>query len=221
MAVTGKIFAITLCLGALSCGSSRRTVKTSGEELAEKPHPVMVSGESLRAAASAENTQGLSAIEASAGSRTATYDPVQKKYANALHVDPTELNDLALYAFIDRWMNTPYKWGGTDERGIDCSAFLQKLFAEVWAINIPRTSVQQFLNEKVERFKSPAYLTEGDLIFFQTLDNTVVSHVGLYLRNDIFVNASSSKGVSLASLNDAYWRKRLVACGRLRIRIKE
>lgn len=209
---------MSLYLSALSCGTSKNSVKTSGESLPENAPPVTVSGESLRAVSGSKIPILIS--DSSASFFAPHYEPLQLKYSRVLQTDPTQLSDLALYAFIDRWMNIPYKWGGTDERGIDCSAFLQKLFAEVWAINIPRTSVQQFLNEKVERFKSAKYLSEGDLIFFQTLDNTFVSHVGLYLHNGYFVNASSSKGVSLANLNDVYWKKRFVACGRLKIRIQ-
>jgi lipoprotein Spr len=219
----------------ISCGPAKHAVTLSGESLPEKPHPVTVSGESLRAAAQVSgdfiaNSKSPIPIKSSArrsgDSRTDSimildgYDAVRLKFAASLHVDPSELNDPALYRFIDRWLNTPYKWGGTDERGIDCSAFLQKLFGEVYSMNIPRTSIQQFLNEKVERFKSPEYLTEGDLVFFRTVGNQFISHVGLYLHNGIFVNSSSSRGVSLANLHDAYWKKRYVASGRLKMRIK-
>jgi lipoprotein Spr len=114
-------------------------------------------------------------------------------------------------------MYTPYKWGGVDERGIDCSAFLQKLFSEVYFIHIPRTSVEQFYAERVDKFKSSKYLVEGDLVFFHTIADRPISHVGLYLHNGMFINSSSSKGVSLASLNDPYWRKRYVGAGRIKI----
>lgn len=144
------------------------------------------------------------------------YDSIQLKYASYLKVQPGQLKEAALYHFIERWLHTPYKWGGTDERGIDCSAFLQKLYAEVYFIQIPRTSIQQFFTERVERFKSSEYLSEGDLVFFRTMDNKFISHVGLYLHNDMFVNSSSSRGVSIASLKDPYWRKRYVASGRLK-----
>lgn len=145
------------------------------------------------------------------------YDSIQLKYANYLKIQPDEIRNTALYHFIERWLHTPYKWGGMDERGIDCSAFLQRLLADVYLIQIPRTSIEQFFAEKVEKFKSSEYLSEGDLVFFRTMEGKYVSHVGLYLHNDMFVNSSSSKGVSIASLKDPYWKKRYVASGRLRI----
>jgi lipoprotein Spr len=144
------------------------------------------------------------------------YDTIQLKYASYLKVPPDQLKDPALYQFIERWLHTPYKWGGIDERGIDCSAFLQRLFADVYLIQIPRTSIQQFFTDKVELFKSKQYLSEGDLVFFRTMNNKFISHVGLYLHNDMFVNSSSSKGVSIASLKDPYWKKRYVAAGRFK-----
>lgn len=145
------------------------------------------------------------------------FDTMQVKYSKFLNIEPAKITNGRLYYFIDKWLNTPYKWGGLDEKGIDCSAFLQRLLAEVYTLHIPRTSVEQFLTERVERFSSVNYCSEGDLVFFRTLPNTYVSHVGLYLHNNMFVNSSSSKGVSIASLNDPYWKKHYVAAGRVKV----
>ena len=90
---------------------------------------------------------------------------IKEKYARYLHVSPDSLVNVKLYAFIDRWMHTPYKWGGTGKNGIDCSAFIQRLLDEVYDLRIPRTSIQQLLAKSVEPYKSPKYLSEGDIIF--------------------------------------------------------
>lgn len=140
------------------------------------------------------------------------------KYAAWLHVGKDSITNLKLYRFVDKWLNTPYVWGGTDERGIDCSSFMQRLLNDVYGIQIPRTSVQQFFTNNVEPFHDHHYFSEGDLIFFSTLPGKPISHVGLYLKNFMFVNASSSKGVSIASLNDPYWRQRYVAAGRVKVK---
>ena len=155
-------------------------------------------------------------ISNSKDAKKAKYDSIQIKYAAFLNVQPEVITNGRLYRYIDKWLYTPYKWGGVDRNGIDCSAFLQSLLEEVYTIHIPRTSVQQFFNQRVEKFKSAHYLSEGDLVFFRTMDNAIVSHVGLYLHNNMFINASSSKGVSIASLEDPYWKKRYVAAGRVR-----
>jgi lipoprotein Spr len=152
------------------------------------------------------------------GAPVVVYDNLQVKYARYLNVPPDQIRNLALYRFIDRWLNTPYKWGGTDAHGIDCSAFLQRLLSEVYEIEIPRTSVQQFFDEWIDRFGSTKYLAEGDLVFFQTLgEDKLITHVGFYLDNRMFVNSSSSKGVSIACLDDPYWKKHFVAAGRIKI----
>lgn len=147
-----------------------------------------------------------------------SYDPLQIKYSKYLHVSPEEITSLPLYRFIDEWLGTPYLWGGTTKRGIDCSAFVQKILLNVYDINItiPRTSIEQFLKDWIERFWLIRELSEGDLVFFRTNKSKLISHIGLYLKNGMFVN-SSSKGVSIASLNDPYWRKRCVAFGRIKL----
>jgi NlpC/P60 family len=142
---------------------------------------------------------------------------IQVRYAGYLKIEPQQIQNIRLYSFIDQWMATPYKWGGTDATGIDCSAFIQRVLAEVYNIQIPRTSVQQFFNDWIERFGSAEYLSEGDLVFFRTDNEKLISHVGMYLKNRMFVNSSSSKGVSIACLDDPYWKRCYVAAGRIKI----
>lgn len=144
------------------------------------------------------------------------YSSLQKKYAAYLKLEPQEITNVRLYSFIDNWMGTPYLWGGTTKNGIDCSAFVQKLIDYVYDVNIPRTSIDQFYTNWIELFGSTKYLSEGDMIFFRTIPGTTVSHIGFYLKNNMFVNSSSSKGVSIANLNDPYWKKKYVAAGRIK-----
>lgn len=147
-----------------------------------------------------------------------SYSALQVKYAKYVHASPEEIKNIKLYSFIDEWLHTPYLWGGTSKNGIDCSAFVQRLLGTVYQINIniPRTSIEQFLTDWIERFWSMDALSEGDLIFFSTDKNKLISHIGLYLKNGMFVNSSSSKGVSIANLNDNYWKRCYVASGRIK-----
>ncbi|MFT4023898.1 MAG: NlpC/P60 family protein [Flavihumibacter sp.] len=69
---------------------------------------------------------------------------LRKKYSGLLQSPPDSIHNLKLYGFIDEWLHTPYKWGGNDKTGIDCSAFMQRLFGQVYAISIPRTSADNF-----------------------------------------------------------------------------
>lgn len=142
---------------------------------------------------------------------------LQLKYAGYINTSPEQIENIPLYQFIDYWLHTPYKWGGTDKRGIDCSAFIQRLLDSVYQVRIPRTSVQQFYAQWINKFKSMKHLSEGDLIFFRTVGNNVVSHVGMYLDNGYFINSSSSKGVSIASIKDPYWKSKIVGAGRVNL----
>lgn len=143
-------------------------------------------------------------------------DPLQVKYGPIIGVPPENIRNIKLYKFIDEWLNTPYKWGGTDKKGIDCSAFVQRLLLEVYNVPIPRTSEEQFINNLVERFKIPSYAYEGDLVFFTFDKKKLISHVGLYLGNNKFVN-SCSQGVIIADLKNAHWRSSYAGSGRIKI----
>jgi murein DD-endopeptidase / murein LD-carboxypeptidase len=139
------------------------------------------------------------------------------RYAAFMKISSDSLSNVVLYAFIDKWLKTPYKYGGIDEKGIDCSAFIQRLLGDVYNIQVPRTSAQQFFTKNVEAFHDKSYFSEGDLVFFCTVPGNPISHVGMYLKNRYFINASTSSGVSLANLDDPYWKKRFVAAGRVRV----
>jgi len=178
--------------------------------------PLLLSCGSSRKAAAPEG--GVIFVESTPVKETKDeYSMLKAKYAGYLGVQPERIINIPLYKFIDNWMNTPYLWGGGDKKGIDCSALMQLLLDSVYAIKIPRTSVQQFYTQWIDKFRSTKHLSEGDLVFFKTIGDNVVSHVGLYLDNGRFINSSSSKGVSIASINDPYWRSRLVGAGRINI----
>lgn len=118
----------------------------------------------------------------------------------------------ALVAVVDRWIGTPYRWGGTDRRGIDCSAFVRQIFRESLQIELPRNTVAQYgLGAPVSRDR----LTPGDLIFFDTLERGRVTHVGVYLGEGTLAHASSSKGVTRAQLDKRYYERAYVGGRRL------
>ncbi|ANH82375.1 hypothetical protein A8C56_16645 [Niabella ginsenosidivorans] len=143
---------------------------------------------------------------------------LKAKYARNMQIPPDSIRDvsLPLYRFIDNWIYTPYLWGGTTRKGIDCSAFVQRLLAEVYDVEVPRTSIQQYLTRNVIPFRGLDRLEEGDLIFFKTIDGNPITHVGLYLKNGYFIN-SASKGVTIANLRSAYWASKYVSCGRINL----
>lgn len=137
--------------------------------------------------------------------------PIQFKYAIRMDVEVERLANDALYSFIENWWGTPYRFGGSTQRGVDCSSFTQTLLSAIYDVNVPRTAHEQKLYCNPVQ---PEELKEGDLVFFITKGRNI-SHVGLYLQDNKFVHASTSSGVVISSLNENYWSKRYAGAGRV------
>ena len=119
----------------------------------------------------------------------------------------------SLYNFIEEWYGTRYKFGGTDKNGIDCSAFVRELTAQVYGSKLKRTASEQF--EETDYISNQHQLKEGDLVFFKIRSKNI-SHVGVYLEDGLFVHASRSKGIVISDLADAYWSRYYVGGGKLK-----
>lgn len=147
--------------------------------------------------------------EVEASSLIEKLSTLQYKYAMMMNVDLESLKNLSLLGFIDDWFGTKYRLGGTTKRGIDCSALTGALLLAVYGFNMPRTAREQYdATEHIDKDE----LKEGDLVFFNTHGG--VSHVGVYLENDYFVQASTH-GVKISSLDDHYYAKRFICGGRV------
>ena len=110
------------------------------------------------------------------------------------------------------WVGTRYHFGGVARQGIDCSAFTREVFRRSFNVELPRTAFEQSaLGKKITKDE----LHFGDLVFFHTASYAPVSHVGIYVGDGLFANASCSRGVTVSSLDSKYWAKRYLFAKRL------
>jgi len=106
---------------------------------------------------------------------------------------------------------TPYRNGGTDPTGFDCSGFTQYVFAQ-HGLALPREVREQFHTGKAVKVDKVA---PGDLLFFTTTDPGA-SHVAIALGSDEFVHAPSSDGVvRVERLSSTYWQPRFLGARRV------
>lgn len=191
-----------------SCSSIQHTTD-SGVSLKNNRNPKFLDNLTL----TGNNTSSISLTNARNGN--AGYNPsisntLQIKYAEMMRVLPQAITNLSLYSFIDEWYGVRYHLGGNDKSGIDCSAFVQRLYEQVFRTSLVRTAFEQF--NFCRLVFDTASLKEGDLVFFR-IHSKRISHVGIYLMNNFFVHASSSHGVMISSLTDSYWQRYYAGAG--------
>ncbi len=115
-----------------------------------------------------------------------------------------------LYAAIDSWYGAPYQYGGCSTKGVDCSCFVGNIFKSVYGITLHRVASDIQQDVKLISRKD---LREGDIVFF-TNSNGKVSHVGIYLKENLFVHSSTSHGVVVSTLENSYWKQHFYKGGR-------
>ncbi|WP_105901511.1 NlpC/P60 family protein [Vibrio gangliei] len=111
---------------------------------------------------------------------------------------PTEKQEFT--QLYHSWSGVPYRFGGTSKKGIDCSAFMQVTMSTIYQLHLPRSTE---LQSKQGRYIPEDQAAFGDLVFFKTSWNQ--RHVGMYIGENQFMHASTSKGVIISRLDNPYW----------------
>ncbi|MEC2071323.1 C40 family peptidase [Alkalihalophilus marmarensis] len=114
----------------------------------------------------------------------------------------------SIISSANRYIGTPYRYGGTTTAGFDCSGFIQRVFSDV-GISVPRTALQQWNSGT-----TVAAPSVGDIVFFATV-NSGPSHNGIYIGNNQFIHSGSSTGVTVTSMNNSYWSARYLGAKRI------
>ncbi|RXF71840.1 C40 family peptidase [Arcticibacter tournemirensis] len=146
--------------------------------------------------------------------RKTTEDPdnlAKDYFSQIMGVAVSATSNVKLYQFVYDWLGTPYRLGGDTKRGIDCSGFAFELYEKVFNTVIGNNSRNIF---SMVNPVSKDELQEGDLVFFK-IRSRAISHVGVYLGNNKFAHASSSRGVMISNLNESYWQRYYYKGGRL------
>lgn len=144
---------------------------------------------------------------------------------------PSELDNTGLSAslpdstrdllkFAQRYEGTPYRSSGSEPKtGFDCSGFVRYVFDQTVGVTLPHGSnaISQ-IGSRIEL----ASLLPGDLVFFRILHHAI-SHVGIYLGNDQFIHASSTRtgSVMVSNLTENYWAKHFTLARRLAVPVRK
>jgi lipoprotein Spr len=149
--------------------------------------------------------------------KTDEQDGLAKTYlSQIMGVALSATSNMKLFHFVYDWIGTPYHFGGSSRKGIDCSAFTKELYSEVFNLDIKRNSRDIF---SMVNPVAKDELKEGDLVFFK-IHSRRISHVGIYLGGGRFAHASS-RGVAISSLDDNYYSRDFLRGGRLMASFKD
>ena len=125
--------------------------------------------------------------------------------------DTTLISRAEILTTARQLLGQPYFWGGMTTGGLDCSGFIHTVF-KVHGVLLHRDADLQYSNDGVSVTSDE--LNPGDLVFFETYTKGA-SHLGIYVGNKKFIHASSSKGVSYASLDETYFSQRFIGAKRI------
>ncbi|MCR9140678.1 MAG: C40 family peptidase [bacterium] len=123
------------------------------------------------------------------------------------HERPTErrltrYDGKGIVQLAQKYLGTPYRYGGNSPAGFDCSGFTSYVYKKA-GYRLPRATTGQY--GKMNAVRAPKI---GDLVFFRTSGKRI-SHVGIYVGNYQFIHApSSGKTVSYADIRNSYWKPR-------------
>lgn len=151
------------------------------------------------------------------GSRGQRTEQPAERPADDIYYDPHDNGAHGVSNIIEyarEWIGTPYRYGGNDRSGVDCSGFTCSVYSAAAGIELPRSSREQAdYCRKVDRDK----LRAGDLVFFTSAPGgSRINHVALYMGDGRIIHSTTSRGVIISELSERYWDTRYYRGGRVR-----
>lgn len=178
----------------VSCGSTKNTGKV----------PEIISGKEMAKTKPYKKVKSKSKI-------TANEEKVEEKIEEE---KPKEIRE-NIIDYAKTFQGTRYKFGGTNEAGMDCSGLVYTSFKKE-NITLPRISRDMAKEGVLISFKD---IEEGDLVFFKTSRKNTITHVGLVVEarrgKVMFIHSTTHAGVIISSLEEDYWKKAFVEVRRI------
>lgn len=135
-----------------------------------------------------------------------TFTENDKKYvAKKLDVEVSQLTNDKLYSFIKKSENSKNSSSGITAR----------LYSDVYSKKIMGEPVDILSDKRLELFKDTGSLREGDLVFFRSNTDEIVTHVGVYLKNNHFYSSQNNKA-EIYNIKKGSWKKNFVSGGRFK-----
>ena len=164
---------------------------------------------------STPRTRYASASRGTGGSG-ASLGSAHKNNCSKLEVNASSSDNAKLYSECASWLGAKYQYGGTTKSGVDCSGFVYMVYKAVYGKTLTRQSAGMLTDNCTKITKSQ--LREGDLVFFRTdgKKSSTPNHVGIYLKENKFIHASTSKGVVVSDLLQSYYVTNWITGGRVK-----
>ena len=117
--------------------------------------------------------------------------------------------------FVNDWIGRSYRFGGVSKSsGIDCSAFVQRFYLDIYDLKIPRTCYYQY--KETQRIEKKD-LEIGDIVFFTSKVSPSGWHAGIYIGEGEFIHASNYReGVKISKLSDSLYDRIYKGAGRIK-----
>lgn len=139
------------------------------------------------------------------------------KASIALGIDIDYDDNHKLYVEASKWIGTPYRYGGNSRAGVDCSGLVCAVYKKVYKKNLKRSADEQYRKDCIHISKRN--LREGDLVFFKgSRRSRKASHVGIYLKDGLFIHASMQSGVVIDRLTQDYYERMWLSGGRVTLK---
>lgn len=228
--VAALLFVITISLNSdlILKGSAHKRNESSYQAVNEKEYPVRNSITAPKQAKAEEKKENVKVSKVNESKKTVSTKSkstasnsktsgTKKAVAAAKKTAPQSrggrkaslpANNIIDYA--KQFLGVKYVFGGASPSGFDCSGFTMYVFKKV-GINLPHSAKAQYaMGTPVSRDN----LIPGDLVFFETYKKGI-SHVGIYIGDNKFIEASSSRGIAITSMSNSYYTPRYIGAVRI------